>query len=171
MAVPPVSGKPAVNTQELGFWVRNWAHYNDQATALYRQTVNSRKVRDEFETKILDTLRTNNMENAVIQITGGKLSVHEERHNQPLTLQRIDTTINMADLFTKSLGPTLFYRHTDYVLGHVPPHYSPQYCPMPTAPTIPLAPSPLPSTNMLLTTASFWSAIARNPFSIVTTQH
>lgn len=40
-----------------------------------------------------------------------------------LHLKRIDTSINLADLFTKQLGTTLFYRHTDYVLGHVPPHY------------------------------------------------
>lgn len=40
-----------------------------------------------------------------------------------LHLKRIDTSINLADLFTKYLGTTLFYRHTDYVLGHDPPHY------------------------------------------------
>jgi hypothetical protein len=138
MATPPqapVSGKPAVNTQELGFWVRNWAHYNDQATALYRQTVNSRKVRDEFETKILDTLRTNNMENAVIQITGGKLSVHEERHNQPLTLQRIeellrlyyqskhapDESANILKFIRKQRGFEVHKRLKKQVLPIVPP--------------------------------------------------
>jgi hypothetical protein len=90
MATP----QPGINTQEIGFWVRNWLHYNDQALSLYRQTVNSRKVRDEFETKIIDTLRTNNMENAIIQIAGGRLVVNEERHNQPLTLQRIEELLH-----------------------------------------------------------------------------
>lgn len=42
-----------------------------------------------------------------------------------LILKRIHTSINLADLFTKHLTPALFYRHTDYVLGHVPPHYCP----------------------------------------------
>ena len=41
-----------------------------------------------------------------------------------LHLKRIDTFINLADLFTKQLGTTLFYRHTDFVLGHVPSHYA-----------------------------------------------
>ena len=27
----------------------------------------------------------------------------------------------MADHFTKALGPALFHRHVDYILGHVPP--------------------------------------------------
>ena len=93
-----------VNSQEIGFLVRNWVHYDNLATGLYRQTVNARKVRDEFETKILDSLRVSNMENAIIQIAGGRLIVQQERHNQPLTLTRIEeilhtyyTSRNMPD--------------------------------------------------------------------------
>ncbi len=92
------------DSKELGFWVRNWVHYDNLATSLYRQTVNSRKVRDEFEEKILDTLRSTKMENAIIQIAGGRLVVAEERHNQNLTLGRIEeilhsyfTSRNMPD--------------------------------------------------------------------------
>lgn len=72
-----------------------------------------------------------------------------------LHLQRIHTSINLADLFTKSLTPSLFYRHTDYVLGHVQPHYTP-------------LPSQQPDTtsvaNASVTLASVWSSIAHNPF-------
>ena len=41
-----------------------------------------------------------------------------------IRLERIDTTINPADHFTKILSPILFRRHTDYIMGKVPPHYS-----------------------------------------------
>lgn len=41
-----------------------------------------------------------------------------------MTLERIDTSQNLADHFTKSLGATLFQRHTDYIMGRVPPQYS-----------------------------------------------
>jgi hypothetical protein len=41
-----------------------------------------------------------------------------------IRLERIDTTINLADHFTKSLSPILFHRHTDYIMGRIPPHYS-----------------------------------------------
>jgi len=44
-----------------------------------------------------------------------------------MILERIDTTINMSDHFTKSLSRTLFHRHADYLLGHIPPAYSPIY--------------------------------------------
>ena len=42
-------------------------------------------------------------------------------------LERVDTKINMADMFTKSLPKIMFYRHADYLLGHIPPKYSPVY--------------------------------------------
>ena len=41
-----------------------------------------------------------------------------------IKLERIDTTINMADHFSKSLSPILFRRHTDYIMGRVPPNYA-----------------------------------------------
>jgi hypothetical protein len=85
---------PLINTSELANWVRNWVHYDNFATSMYRQTANSRKVRDEFEEKILSALRVSNMENAVIQIAGGRLVVTEERHNQPLTLTRMEELLH-----------------------------------------------------------------------------
>lgn len=44
-----------------------------------------------------------------------------------ISLERIDTSMNMADHFTKQLPPVLFSRHVDHILGHVPPPYSPNY--------------------------------------------
>lgn len=97
-----LSNPPPINSQEIGFLVRNWVHYDNLATGLYRQTINARKVRDEFETKILEGLRTSNMENAVIQIAGGRLIVQQERHNQPLSLTRIEEILH-ADYVSKNL--------------------------------------------------------------------
>lgn len=88
------SGAAAPNTQDLAHAVRNYVHYDNLATGLYRQTVNARKVRDEFEVKILETLRVCNMENAMIQIANGRLCVQEERHNQPLTLRRLEEILH-----------------------------------------------------------------------------
>jgi hypothetical protein len=44
-----------------------------------------------------------------------------------ILLDRIDTSINLADSLTKILSRTLFHRHADFLLGHVPPKYSPVY--------------------------------------------
>jgi hypothetical protein len=42
-------------------------------------------------------------------------------------LERVDTAINSADHLTKALTRILFHRHADYLLGHIPPQYSPAY--------------------------------------------
>jgi hypothetical protein len=42
-------------------------------------------------------------------------------------LEQIDTTINTSDHLTKGLSWALFHRHADFLLGHVPPAYSPVY--------------------------------------------
>jgi hypothetical protein len=42
-------------------------------------------------------------------------------------MEQIDTSINMADHLTKGLQHALFHRHADYLLGHIPPKYSPVY--------------------------------------------
>ena len=44
-----------------------------------------------------------------------------------MRLERISTTVNSADIFTKQLGPLLFRRHCDYLMGRVPPQYSAYY--------------------------------------------
>jgi hypothetical protein len=45
-----------------------------------------------------------------------------------ILLERIDTSINLTDHLTKNLSWILFHQHADYLLGHIPPKYSPVYC-------------------------------------------
>ena len=83
-----------------------------------------------------------------------------------LKLERIDTTINLADLFTKHLSLALFYRHTDYVLGKFPPHYAglnPRFHHTPTANTV--SGPPVSLDDIRLTHATLWTTIAHDPFS------
>jgi hypothetical protein len=44
-----------------------------------------------------------------------------------MLLNRINTSINMADHLTKALQPILFHQHANYLLGHIPPTNSPTY--------------------------------------------
>jgi hypothetical protein len=44
-----------------------------------------------------------------------------------MILDRIDTLVNMVDHLTKALQPILFHRHPNFLLGHIPPNYSPVY--------------------------------------------
>ena len=44
-----------------------------------------------------------------------------------MLLERIDTSLNLADHFTKGLHTALFHCHADFILGHIPLAYSPVY--------------------------------------------
>lgn len=84
-----------------------------------------------------------------------------------LHLKRIDTSINLADLFMKQLGTILFYRHTDYVLGYVPPHYATTFSPNAATTNVMNTHHPLGRNDSLLFTLStIWSNIAHNPFLV-----
>jgi hypothetical protein len=50
-----------------------------------------------------------------------------EVENDVLILEHIHSAVNVADHMTKLLDRTLFYRHVDHLMGHVPPVYSLQY--------------------------------------------
>lgn len=93
-----------MNTQELGNYVRNWVHYDNLSSTLSKQTQNARRIRDEFEEKIVTQLHSHNMDSAVIQIQGGRLSVIEERHTQPLTLTRVEEGLHAYFEEQKRLG-------------------------------------------------------------------
>lgn len=83
-----------LDTNQLGNWVRNYVHYDNLSSSLNKQLQNARKVKDEFESKIIQALETNNMSNAIIQIAGGKLSLGEEKHAHSLTLTRVEELLH-----------------------------------------------------------------------------
>ena len=58
-----------------------------------------------------------------------------------MLLECVNTSINMADHMTKILDQTLFYRHVDYIMGHIPPLYSPCYTTYSKQPMPPFVPN------------------------------
>jgi hypothetical protein len=84
----------SINTQVLGSMIRSWVHFDNLAATFARQTQQARSARARWEEQIITNLRENKMINAIIQITGGKLSVHEEKHANPLTLQRLESLLH-----------------------------------------------------------------------------
>lgn len=143
MAQPPA----APNPQDLAFLVRNYVHYDNLATGLYRQTVNARRVRDDFEGRILNNLRSSNMENAIIQIAGGRLVVHEERHNTPITLGRMEELLhayfmshNLPD-DTQNVIKYMKKQRGYEVVKRLKKQSGPAPQPLPPAPTGPAGPT------------------------------
>ena len=77
-------------TNDFASWVRNYVHYDNLTSQFTKQAGGARKLRDEFEDRIIQNLRTNNMQNAVIQIAGGRLQYTEEKSVPALNIPRLE---------------------------------------------------------------------------------
>lgn len=87
--VPP-NGQMTQQPADISQMVRNWVHYDNLATNFAKQSATSRKIREEYETRILAFLKAKQMENAVIQISGAKLQVVNEKTSPALTIGRLE---------------------------------------------------------------------------------
>ena len=93
----------AENDAEFPTWVRNWIHYEQLASGLYKQAINARKVRDEFEERIMTSLERRKMMNAILQLKQGKYKVMQETTSAPLSLTNIE---GLLHLYFKAKGAT-----------------------------------------------------------------
>ena len=82
------------NKEEIANLIRNYVHYDNLSVSLQKQLNNSRIVRDDFETRIISELQKNKMENAIIQIVGGKLKIIEDKHISPLSYKSLEESLH-----------------------------------------------------------------------------
>ena len=78
-----------MNNEALAHNVRGWVHYDNMAATLQKQIANSKKQRDAFEEQITLLLKQQQIPNAVIQISGGKLQLQEEKSTSSLTMKSL----------------------------------------------------------------------------------
>jgi CRISPR/Cas system CSM-associated protein Csm2 small subunit len=84
----------SLDLQSLGNLVRSWVHYDTLTTNFNKQLLNTRKERDVYEKQIIQTMKNSNYEKAVIQISGGKLLLTDEKHSQPLTFSSLQELLH-----------------------------------------------------------------------------
>jgi hypothetical protein len=89
-----MSIQPTLDTNRLADLVRTWVHFDNLAATFTRQAQQARTARSRSEGQIIDNLKASHMENATIQISGGRLTIHDERHANPLTLQRLEVLLH-----------------------------------------------------------------------------
>lgn len=77
-------------TSDLPKLVRNYVHYDNLTSNYTKQAAGARKLRDQFEGQIIQNLRNNRMENAVIQIAGATLQVQNDKAAPSLSLPRME---------------------------------------------------------------------------------
>lgn len=94
------------NPNDIANLIRNWIHYDNMASSFYKQTLNARKIRSEYESKVHDNLNRNRQLNAVIQVNGGRLGLIEEKSPAALTLQKIEEILHNYYKTTKQTDQT-----------------------------------------------------------------
>jgi hypothetical protein len=70
--------------------IRRWVAVDSQLKTLGEQTKLLRRERDEAETKIMDYVEANNLANATVNISDGKLRFVNTRQMPALTLQYVE---------------------------------------------------------------------------------
>ena len=83
-----------INTNTLADMIRSWVHFDNLAATFTRQVQQARTARSRWEVQVIEYLNKTNMANAIIQIAGGRLTVVEEKHANPLTLQRLESLLH-----------------------------------------------------------------------------
>jgi hypothetical protein len=83
-----------ITTSGLPELIRSWVHYDNLAATHSRLAQQARTARSLWEKQVLDNLKLNNLMNATIQITNGRLTVAQEKHAQPLTVQRLESLLH-----------------------------------------------------------------------------
>ena len=95
-----------VQKEDIANLIRNYVHYDNLVSNFQKQTQNARIVRDDFENRIINELKKNNMENAIIQIVGGKLKVVEEKHTSPLSFKSLEESLHQYYQSKKQIDDT-----------------------------------------------------------------
>ena len=83
-----------VNTNTLADMIRSWVHFDNLAATFTRQAQQARSARARWESQAIAFLTTNNLTNAIIQISGARLTLVQEKHATPLTLQRMEALLH-----------------------------------------------------------------------------
>jgi hypothetical protein len=87
----------------IGTAVRYFLHYSNLASSFYKQYGSAKKVKDDYEQQIINTLRQSGMENATIQINGGQITIINKRDPNQLSLSKIEELLH--GYFRQKGGP------------------------------------------------------------------
>ena len=87
----------------IGTAVRYFLHYSNLASSFYKQYGSAKKVKDDYEKQIINTLRQSGMEKATIQINGGQITVVDKREPNQLSLSKIEELLH--GYFRQKGGP------------------------------------------------------------------
>ena len=89
-----MSAPAPVNLETVGNLIRYWVHYDNNIAALNKQIRQVRELKDKYEKQIIQTLQSSALEKPVIQISGGRILVGEDKIQQALTYTMLETMLD-----------------------------------------------------------------------------
>ena len=89
-----MSAPAPVNLETVGNLIRYWVHYDNNIAALNNQIRQVRELKDKYEKQIIQTLQSSALEKPVIQISGGRILVGEDKIQQALTYTMLETMLD-----------------------------------------------------------------------------
>jgi hypothetical protein len=92
-----------LNTNDVGDLIRKWVYWDNMISTFNKQLQNARKFRNTIESSVIQKLQQSKMENAIIQIGTGRLTVVEEKKNSPLSFKTLET--NLHEFYRNKGGP------------------------------------------------------------------
>jgi len=102
------------NTNDLVNLVRNYVHYDNLTNNYNKQGLAARKLKNDFEHKIIQYLRGQHMENAVIQVSGAFLQLSEEKTAPSLSITNLKKWLTS---YYAQKGNSI--NETDAILRHI----------------------------------------------------
>jgi len=79
---------------DLTTLVRNYIHYDNVTKTYGKQLNGARTLRNTFENKIIQELRSNRMEHAIIQVSGATLQMAEEKSAPSLSFPKLESWLH-----------------------------------------------------------------------------
>jgi hypothetical protein len=80
---------PPNQSPDLATLVRHYVHYDNLTNTYSKQATAARKLKDDFEDKVIQLLRTQHMDNAIIQVSGATLQLSSQKSTPSFTMPRL----------------------------------------------------------------------------------
>lgn len=91
MSAPPPSTQ--LDPEAIGKLIRYWVYYDNKIAELNKELRALRSTKEAYEQQVLQMLQASNMAHPVIQIGGGRITVGDDRTQQPLSYTMLETTL------------------------------------------------------------------------------
>lgn len=100
---------------ELVDAVRHYVHFDNLAETLTKQVANARAKRNEYETKVIHSLESAGMKNAILQISGATLQCTSKYQSNPLSWGFLEEQLHTY--YTESKRPDETAKILEFLQG------------------------------------------------------